>query len=579
MIWGCLRCAVQWRHERPAPLDFAMTLPPTDTSTLIPAADRAPDAITPETGPLTEIEHAAVDTGIARAAGIVSLGNVLSSILGLVREIVKSHLFGASGAVSAYNVAAILPSQLYDLLVGGLVNSALVPMFSEVAARKGKAELWRLLSLLLSLAVVFLSIAILAIEVLAPLVARLMAGGFDEPLLQTTTDLLRITIPAVLFLSLSGVLSGLLYALKRFAFPAFASPLYNASMIVVAVLLAAQFGIAAMALGLLVGSILQVAFQIPALRGAHIRWHFDLRDPVLRQLVRLYIPVAGGVIIGQIAILISLNLASRTGASGIAWMDYPTRLIQFPLGLIVSAVSIAILPSLSRHAADDSPIEFRSTLGQGLRLVLVLIIPSAIGMAVLAPHIVQLLFQHGAFTPVDTQAVTIMLWLYLIGLIFAGVDQPLVFAFYARKDTLTPAIVGLICNVGLYLMAALLPAALSGRALQVYDLAIANSVQWTSHAFIMLWLLRHRLGGLQGFGLSRLLIKAVIGSAAMGAGAWATISLLTHLLGETSTVREAVSVIGAAGIGCAIYVGAMALMQVSEISSIGQIIKRRIARV
>jgi len=350
-------------------------------------------------------------------------------------------------------------------------------------------------------------------------------------------------------------------------------------MIVVAVLLAAQFGIAAMALGLLVGSILQVAFQLPALRGAHLRWKFDLRDPVLRQLVRLYIPVAGGVIIGQIAILISLNLASRTGASGIAWMDYPTRLIQFPLGLIVSAVSIAILPSLSRHAADDSPVEFRSTLAQGLRLVLVLIIPSAIGMAVLAPQIVQLLFQHGAFTPVDTQAVTIMLWLYLIGLIFAGVDQPLVFAFYARKNTLTPAIVGLICNVGLYLLAALLPAALSGRSLQVYDLAIANSVQWTSHAFIMLWLLRHRLGGLQGFGLSRLLIKAVIGSAAMGAGAWLMISLLTQLLGETSTVQQAVSVIGAAVVGFAIYIGAMALLRVSEIRSIGQIIKRRIARV
>ncbi|HEY4721215.1 MAG TPA: lipid II flippase MurJ, partial [Anaerolineae bacterium] len=149
-----------------------MTSPPTDTPILIPAADRAPDAITLETEPLSEIESAAVNTGIARAAGIVSLGNVLSSFLGLVREIVKSYLFGASGAVSAYNVAAILPSQLYDLLVGGLVNSALVPMFSEVAGRKGKAELWRLLSLLLSLAVVFLSIAILAIEVLAPQVAR-----------------------------------------------------------------------------------------------------------------------------------------------------------------------------------------------------------------------------------------------------------------------------------------------------------------------------------------------------------------------------------------------------------------------
>ncbi|MBI5567417.1 MAG: murein biosynthesis integral membrane protein MurJ, partial [Chloroflexi bacterium] len=336
-------------------------LPEIPANPMVPAA---PD------GPETTQSGAA----ITRAASIVSLGNVLSSGLGLVRETVKSHLFGASGSVSAYNVAAYVPSMLYDLLVGGLVSSALVPMFSELAAKKDRSELWRLLSLLLSVAVVFLSLAVLAIELFAPQVARFMAGGFDEQLLQTTIDLMRLTVPAVLFLSLSSVLSGVLYALKRFAFPAFSAPLYNASMIVVAIILADRFGIAAMALGLLTGSILQVAFQLPALRGAAIRWHFDLGDPALRKMLRLYIPVLGGLIIGQVAIALSLNLASRTGASGIALMDYPTRLIQFPLGLIVSAVSIAILPSLSRHAALNSTADFKATLAQGLRLVLVLII-------------------------------------------------------------------------------------------------------------------------------------------------------------------------------------------------------------
>jgi len=515
---------------------------------------------------------------IARAASIVSLGNVASSLLGLGREMVKSSLFGASGAVSAYNVAAILPSQLYDLLVGGLVNSALVPLFSEIAAHKDRAELWRVLSLLLSLAVVFLSIVVLVLELLAPQIARLMAGGFDENLLQTTTELLRITVPAVLFLSVSGLLAGLLYALKRFTYPAVASPLYNASMIAVAIILAARFGIAAMAVGLLVGAILQVACQLPALRGARLQWNFDLRDPVLRRLLRLYWPVAGGVIIGQVAILISLNLASRTGASGVAWMDYPTRLIQFPLGLIVSAVSIAILPALARQAADNSLNDFKSTLARGLRLVLVLIIPSTFGLFALAPHIVRLLYEHGAFTAVDTQAVSLMLWLYLIGLIFAGVDQPLVFAFYARKDTVTPARVGLICNVGIYLFVAVMPAAVSGRPLRVTDLAIANSVQWISHALIMLGLVRRRLGGLHGFGLRRLALKAIVGSLTMAAGAWLAMTILMALPGEPSTAREAISVIGVAAIGSVIYSGLMLLMRTPEIRLIGQVIRtRRIA--
>jgi putative peptidoglycan lipid II flippase len=168
-----------------------------------------------------------------------------------------------------------------------------------------------------------------------------------------------------------------------------------------------------------------------------------------------------------------------------------------------------------------------------------------------------------------------MLWLYLIGLIFAGLDQPLVFAFYARKDTLTPAIVGLICNVFIYLIAALAPSIIGNRPLQVTDLAIANSIQWTSHAMIMLWLVRNRMGGLHGFGLGKLVIKAVIGSIAMGAAVWFAISAITTLVGETSVPRETIGVIGAAIIGILIYVTAMSLMRADELKSIWRIVVKR----
>ena len=546
----------------------------TSTETLIEPGEPSIAPIVPPPDQAADAERGA---GITRAAGIVAAGNVLSSVLGLGREIVKSDLFGASAFVSAYNVAAYVPSMLFDLLVGGLVSSALVPMFSELAARKDRGELWRLLSLLLSVAVVFLSIAVLVLELFAPQVAWAMAGGFSAELLQVTTNLLRITVPAVLFLSLSAIVSGALYALKRFAYPAFAAPLFNLATIIVAVLLASRLGIAAMALGLLAGSICQLLFQLPGLRGAALRWHFDLRDPALRRILTLYLPVLAGLIIGQVAIAISLNLASRTGDKGIALMDYPTRLIQFPLGLIVSAVSIAILPSLSRFAAENSLRDFRATLAQGLRLVLVLIIPSTIGLYVLGFNIVGLLYEHGAFTPADTQAVTLMLWLYLIGLIFAGIDQPLVFAFYARKDTLTPAIVGLICNVGIYLAVALIPPALYGRPLQITDLAIANSVQWMSHALIMLFLMRMRLGGLGGFGLWSLAGKAIAGSIVMAVVAYAAINALNAVLGESSVLREGIGVIGAAVAGFGIYLGIMVLWKVPEIRMMWQIFRRRVA--
>jgi len=170
-----------------------------------------------------------------------------------------------------------------------------------------------------------------------------------------------------------------------------------------------------------------------------------------------------------------------------------------------------------------------------------------------------------------------MLWLYLIGLIFAGIDQPLVFAFYARKDTLTPAIVGLICNVGIYLAVALIPPALYGRPLQITDLAIANSVQWMSHALIMLFLTRLRLGGLGGFGLWSLAGKAIAGSIVMAVVAYAAINALNAVLGESSVLREGIGVIGAAVAGFGIYLGIMVLWKVPEIRMMWHIFRRRVA--
>ena len=170
-----------------------------------------------------------------------------------------------------------------------------------------------------------------------------------------------------------------------------------------------------------------------------------------------------------------------------------------------------------------------------------------------------------------------MLWLYFIGLIFAGIDQPLVFAFYARKDTLTPAIVGLICNVGIYLAVALIPPALYGRPLQVTDLAIANSVQWMSHALIMLFLTRLRLGGLGGFGLWSLTGKAIAGSIVMALIAYAALGALNALLGASSVLREGVGVIGAALAGFGVYLGILRLWKVPEVGMMWRIFRRRVA--
>jgi len=281
---------------------------------------------------------------------------------------------------------------------------------------------------------------------------------------------------------------------------------FNVSVVAAAVLLGERLGVASMALGILAGGIVQIALQAPGLAGLRLRPALDFSHPALRRIAKLYVPIAASLVISQAAIYASYNLASHAGAGSLAWMNYATTLIQFPLGLVATAISVAILPTLSRQSQGDQPSAsasdlaifyrpFLSTLAHGLKLVLILIIPATVGLFVLARPIIALVFEHGAFTPGDTAATAQVLRYYLFGLAFAAIDQPLVFAFYARKDTLTPALVGLIC-IGIYLAAALTPTLF--RPLHVSDLALANSIQWICHALIMLGLLRRRLGGLGG---------------------------------------------------------------------------------
>lgn len=502
---------------------------------------------------------------MARAASIIAAGNIASRILGLVRETVIAGLFGATGFVSAFRVAQIIPTMLYDLLVGGLVSSALVPVFSQQAERN-RTDLWHLASLLLSLAVILLGILIVALELAAPQIAFLMAGGFDDDLLVVTARLIRLTTPAVLFLGLSGIITGLLHALRRFTLPAFTATIFNAAIVVVALLGVYVFnwGIEALAVGLLLGAFLQVALQLPGLRDARLRFVINLHHPGLRRIGKLYLPVILGLVISQVAIALDRNFASRTGEQSIAWMQFATTIIQFPLGLISAAVSLAILPTLSRLASANKTDlnEFMDTLAQGLRLVLVLIIPATVALFVLAQPIVALLFQRGNFTPFDTQQTALALRFYLLGLSFAAIDQPLIFAFYARQNTLTPALVGLL-GVGFYLLAALLPTLF--RPMQMTDLVLANSVQLTGHALVMLWLV-NRLAPVGGRGLGVTTLKAMAGSAAMGLVLWGALPLLQNWLPPHTLLARAALVAILIALGGSTYLLVLLPLKVPELA-------------
>ncbi|WP_376789679.1 murein biosynthesis integral membrane protein MurJ [Thermoflexus sp.] len=489
---------------------------------------------------------------LARDAMIIAAGNIASRLIGLLRETVKSELFGSTGPLSAFEAAAVVPIQLYDLLVGGMVSSALVPVFREYADRL--PELRRLAGAVLVWVWLVMGLAVLFVELAAEPAAWLLAGGLDPKLLHLTAALLRWTILAVWWIATAGVISGLLQTFQRFTLPAFTAAVFNAAMVAVALLLGERLGVTALALGMVAGSIFQVLLQLPALYGLwpQLSWY----HPALLRILQLYSPVVFGLAVNQIAILLSYNLASHTGPNSIAWMRYATTLIQFPLGLIVTAISVAILPRLSRLSVEarqgrESMEAFRATLAAGLRMVIVMIVPAAFGLYVLADPLIDLLFQHGRFTATDTAVVAGVLRGYLPGLVFAAIDQPLVFAFYARQDTLTPAVVGLICNVGIYLAAALAPTLF--RPLQVTDLAVANSVQWAAHALLMSVFLVRQIGPMRPYGLGRWVLRVLIASTVMAVGIMFVWPRMFSFIPSSTHLEEAARLLLTGGLGLLIY--------------------------
>jgi putative peptidoglycan lipid II flippase len=515
--------------------------------------------------------------GIARAATITSIGNLSSRIFGLILVTVKSFYFGNGQAASAFELAATVPTQFYDLLIGGMLSSALVPTFSGLADGDDRSKDLRafgqLLGALISLATVLLSALVVALVIFAVPIGAFISGGSNQDP-DVVASLLRLTIPAIIFLNLSGIVTGALFARRKFGTTAFTATLFNIVAIACMVLFQAQLGVMSLALGLLMGSLAQLLMQLPGLRGVPIKLSLNWRTPGVTKIVRLFLPVAGGLVFAQLAVTVSFILASQISAAGPATMRYAAQVIQFPLGMIVTAVSAAILPPLSSSSGDD----FKATLAQGLRLVWVLIVPASVGLYVLATPVIALLFQHGAFTAESTAYTASALRAAVPGLLFAAIDTPLIYAFYAQRDTRTPTLIGL-GSTAFYLVwvgVLSLLAQNGARPFTLDDLILANSLKTGVDAALMGFFLWRKIGGLNGFGIAPLALKVIGASAVMGGAVWGVMTALAARFDMNAFGGDFVVAVGSALIGAAVYAACAWLLRVQELAAIPAMLRRRV---
>ncbi|HEU0163459.1 MAG TPA: murein biosynthesis integral membrane protein MurJ, partial [Thermomicrobiales bacterium] len=390
----------------------------------------------------SEVPGRGVSGAIAVAAIIIMAGNVLSRVLGLVREQLAASLFGTGDKIAAFTVADNLQTLLFDLMVSGALQAALIPVLAQWA-RSGdgaKEELRRVSGALLTIVALVLGSLVTIGVVFAPhLVDGLIWFSGDdtargEGTIHLAIRLVRIVLPAAALLGIGAILQAVLYAMGRITAPALSTAFRNLAIVTSAAIFGSRFGVESMAWGTVVGAVLVVALQIvPLIRaGALPRPNFGFRHPALREMLGLYLPVFLGLFVSSFAVIVDRGLAWGAGEDAVGAMRYATTLVQLVLGIIAAAISLAALPTLSRHFSADDDASFRRVLGRALTVVTILIFPATFGLAALARPIADLLFGQGATDQHGVNQIAIALVGYLPGTLAAAYDQVLIFAFYSR---------------------------------------------------------------------------------------------------------------------------------------------------
>ena len=467
-----------------------------------------------------------------------------SRILGLVRDQVLASMFGAGNAMDAFNVAFRVPNLVRDLFAEGAMSAAFVPAFMRQLTAGGKESAWRLgNNVINALLVVTGLLVILGIVFARPLVDAFAADYARVPgKLEITVLLTRIMLPFLTFVAIAAACMGMLNSLQLFFVPALAPAMFNVATIICALTLVpvmARVGwppITAIAVGTLVGGLAQLSLQWPLLRRQGFRYmpFLDWRQEGLRRVLMLMGPGTIGLAATQVNVFVNTVLATGEGTGAVSWLNYAFRLMYLPTGLFGVSIAAAAVPAVSRHAARGDTSGVRSTLAEGLSLMLVMNVPATVGLIVLATPIVRVLFERRAFLPSDSAATAAALQFYAIGLLGYSTVRVASPTFYALGDSRTPVKI----SIAAVFTNAVLNVALV-RTLGYRGLALGTSIAALFNAAALIWLLHRRLDGLDDRRVLSSFARIIVASVVMGLAAVATDRALAAWIPGSAFVVQA----------------------------------------
>jgi putative peptidoglycan lipid II flippase len=501
---------------------------------------------------------------LAKSTTIVGGNTLASRVLGFARDVVLARLFGAGTGMDVFVVAFQIPNFLRRLFAEGAFSQAFVPVLSEYRSRGSHAEVKALADRVAGTLGVVLFVVTLIGILAAPLFILLFAPGFagEADKLDLASAMLRLTFPYLFFISLTAFAGGILNTYGRFGVPAFTPVLLNLALIGAAIWLSPRFAepIFGLAVGVFIAGLAQLAFQLPFLRGIGLlprpRWGW--RDSGVRKIGTLMLPAILGSSVAQINLIVDRVIASFLVTGSISWLYYSDRLLEFPLGIFAIALATVILPGLSRRHAEQSMAEFSATLDWALKLVVVIALPAAVGMFMLAGPMLATLFQYGEFTATDTRMARLSLMAYSVALVGFTLVKVLSPGYFSRQDIRTPVrvsiramIVNIVLNVTIVVPMVFLaiPGAHAG-------LATATGLAAIYNATALYRGLRHADVYAPGAGWRPLLGRVLCANFAMAVALWLIAGPLDAWL-EAAWHARALRLAGSIALGAAVYLAVL----------------------
>jgi putative peptidoglycan lipid II flippase len=511
---------------------------------------------------------------IARAAGTVMLAFIASNLVGLARQILMANAFGTQAGMDAFSAANRVTETLFNLVAGGALASAFIPTFASILTQGDRQRAWRLASAIANIILVILILLSILAAIFAPWIVRnILAPGFasDPEKEALTISLLRLMLPSAVIFGLSGLVMGILNSYQVFFWPAFAPAMYQVGMIFGILFLAPSMGIYGLAWGVVAGAALHLLFQVPSLLHLKGSYYPSLGwgSADVYEVMRLMAPRLLGVAVVQLNFWINTRLASQFAVGSVIALTLAFSLMLMPQAAIAQSIAIAAMPTLSAQVALGRLGEMRASLAASLRGALLLSIPASVGLILLRQPVITLLYQRGEFDENSTRLVAWALLWYVAGLVGHTVVEILSRAFYALHNTLTPVMVG----IGAMSLNIVFSYTFSAWFIRLDwmphgGLALANSLATGLEACLLAYLMRRRLGSLEGKVILEGMMKAALASLAMGICLW---GWMTWSAGQPTWLVVGGGVV----IGVVVFGVSLSLLKVHEIKFLVGALKRR----